>query len=157
MNDSFITILTGPTQSGKTTYLLKKYSGKKNVYGILTPIVEGKRMFLDIATGKVFSMEASAEDEDVLPVGKYRFSKNFFDRAITVLKEGLQQKKGILILDEIGPLELRNEGFNKEIREIVADKKTQQKKIIVVREAILQNVTNFFGIENYQIVRPPPI
>ena len=147
-----ITILTGPVHSGKTTYLKTDYEGKKNVYGILTPIINGQRVFLNIATGEIFPMEAS-EEEATLAVGKYRFSKESFLKATTILTQALKQKKGTLILDEVGPLELRGSGFYKIVKEMVADKNSLLEKMVVVRESILQDVIHFFEIKNYRIIR----
>ena len=147
-----ITILTGPVHSGKTTYLKTSYEGKKNVYGILTPIINGQRVFLNIATGEIFPMEAF-EEEATLAVGKYLFSKESFLKATTILTQALKQKEGTLMLDEVGPLELRGSGFYKIVREMVADKNSLLEKMVVVRESILQDVIHFFQIKNYRIIR----
>ena len=122
------------------------------VYGILTPIINGQRVFLNIATGEIFPMEAS-EDEATLAVGKYLFSKENFLKATTILTQALKQKKGTLILDEVGPLELRGSGFYKIVKEMVTDKNSLLEKMVVVRESILQDVIHFFEIKNYRIIR----
>src|SRR5215203_3838692 len=127
MNEISITILTALIHSGKTTYLETNYAGKKNVYGILTPIINGKRVFLNIATGEIFPMEA-CEEEEAVAVGKYRFSKDGFQKATSVLTQGLEQKEGTWILDEVGLLELRKTGFYNIVKKMLADKNSLLKK-----------------------------
>ena len=47
-------ILTAPIQSGKTTSLTEWIKNKTNVAGILTPVINGKRVFQNIKTGEQF-------------------------------------------------------------------------------------------------------
>jgi nucleoside-triphosphatase THEP1 len=152
MHDSSITILTGAIHSGKTSYLIKEYSGKGKVYGILTPVVDSERSFQNIATGERFVMEAIGEEES-FSVGRYKFSKDAFAKAISILEDALHQKEGILILDEIGPLELKGDGFYEVAKKIVAGSNPQLKKIIVVRSTILEEAISFFKIRNYKIIK----
>src|SRR5215204_5827992 len=126
-----ITILTGSIRSGKTSYLKDNFLGKENIYGILSPIYNDKRQFLNLATKEIFPMEAGEAEKDVLLVGKYRFSKTGFEKARQVLLDGLKRESGVLILDEIGPLELRGEGFYAIIKQIVSDRNQNLKKILV--------------------------
>lgn len=151
MHESSITILTGAIHSGKTSYLIRHYSGKEKVYGILTPVVNDKRLFQNIATGERFAMEAIA-DEESFSVGRYKFSRAAFTSAITILEDAIHQKEGILILDEIGPLELKREGFYEVTKEIIANANPLLEKIIVIRENILQNVIELFEIKSYHII-----
>src|SRR5258705_6774485 len=51
-------ILTGPIQTGKTTSLVKWSEKRNDVYGILTPIVNGKRNFMNVQARHLFDMEA---------------------------------------------------------------------------------------------------
>ena len=72
-----IFILTGPVQTGKTTSLIKWTEKRNDVYGILTPVVDGKRMFMNVQARQLFYMEATEEETEVLTVGRFIFSKKF--------------------------------------------------------------------------------
>jgi nucleoside-triphosphatase THEP1 len=85
-------------------------------------------------------------------VGRYRFSSAAFQKAIVVLSKALQEKEGILLLDEVGPLELNRTAFYEITKEIVSDKKPGLKKIIVVRDTLLEEVKTFFRFEHYQVI-----
>lgn len=71
-------------------------------------------------------MEFPLDDSDIYEVGRYRFSKKAFDQAASVIREGLDGP-GWLLIDEIGPLELKGEGFYHLLREIIP---VLKKKII---------------------------
>ena len=76
-----IYILSGPIRSGKTTQLLNWSAGRKDVYGILTPEIEGKKVFLNTFSREQFKMEASAEDAATITIGRYIFCQSAFFKA----------------------------------------------------------------------------
>lgn len=138
-----IYVLTAPIQSGKTTALINWSANRNDVFGILTPIVNGKRVFMNAHTKEQFPMEATEDETDILVVGRYTFSKANFEKAIQVIHDAIQ-KDGWLIIDEVGPLELMGEGFYKIISEVLT---LSNKKIaFVVREKLIDQVTNKFLI-----------
>jgi len=147
-----IFILTAPIGSGKTTSLIQ-WSDQNNVHGILTPVVGDKRVFMNASTKEQFSMEASG-NEEVLRVGKFVFSKAGFEKAILIIRDAIQQE-GWLIIDEIGPLELRGEGFHDILEEVLAKRK--ERIILVVREGSAGLVKELFKtgamlIDNIDII-----
>lgn len=146
-------ILSAPIQSGKTTRLLEWIRSRKNVAGILTPVRDGKRYFLDISTGEEFPMEAAGDETEIISIGKFKFSKNNFSRAIQVLKRDIG-KQGWLIVDEVGPIELKGEGFAEILTEMIAERSGNI--LLVVREGLLQNVVKQFGIMSYETVTESP-
>jgi len=137
-----IVLLTAPIHSGKTTSLIQ-WSDHNNVHGILTPVVEGKRVFMNAQTNEQFAMEAIGNEETIL-VGRFTFSKTAFEKAIGIIRAAIY-KEGWLIIDEIGPLELRGEGFHDIVKEVLMKRK--DKIILVVREGLAQQVKDHFGIE----------
>ena len=80
MNDDIL-ILTGPVRTGKTTRLLSWLSNKNKVYGIATPLIENERVFYDLFEKHYFPMEARIEENEILNIGKYTFSKSAFKNA----------------------------------------------------------------------------
>jgi nucleoside-triphosphatase THEP1 len=143
-----IYILTGPVHSGKTTWLMDWCSDKKNVYGIATPIVQGIRVFYDLHEKIIFPMEADIDDHNILQIGKYIFSKKAFIKAEKIISDAVD-KSNYLVIDEIGPLELRGDGFNDVLKNILSKEKIKFKLVLVIRNNILNELLNYYGIDNY--------
>jgi nucleoside-triphosphatase THEP1 len=144
-----ICILTAPIQSGKTTSLINWSAARKDVYGILTPVVSGKRVFMNAQTREQFPMEAEGPSAqlraDVLSIGRFVFSKEAFNKASEIIRDAIH-KEGWLVIDEVGPLELRGEGFCNVLREGLSVKK--EKILLVVREGITEQVKKHFNIHD---------
>lgn len=146
-------ILSAPIQSGKTTSLINWSAARKDVHGILTPVVGGKRVFMNAETKEQFPMEATGPSTplrtDVIAVGRFAFSKAGFDKAIQFIRNSISND-GWLVIDEIGPFELRGKGFCEVLKEILAARK--EKLILVVREGMAEQVKEYFGIENVDVI-----
>lgn len=147
-----IYILTGPVQSGKTTTIANWTMGKNDVFGILTPVISGKRMFMDVNSREKFEMEANSGEAEILMIGKFKFSKAGFSKAGDILRNGLNEKTGWLVVDEIGPLELRGEAFSEILKEILQSSCNHQKILLIVRDSIVEEVTQVFGLRRYHCV-----
>lgn len=147
-----IYILTGPIQTGKTTALGQWAGNNTHVYGIITPVINGVRVFMNVRTGEQWPMEAGSLNEEILKVGKYNFSRLGFEKAEEVIRSSIE-KEGWLVIDEIGPLELNGKGFNQVLKELLAKRK--EKILLVVREKdeILKEVKRVFGIKNVVMTR----
>ncbi len=145
-------ILAGPVETGKTTSLVKWSEQRDDVFGILTPIVNGRRTFMDIHARHLFEMEATADEKEKLFVGRFTFSKINFDKAAQIIRNAMN-RKGWLVIDEIGPVELRGEGFHEVIKEIIASGNERQKIIFVVREGLVEQVEESFQIKNAVIIK----
>ncbi len=143
-----IYILSAAIQSGKSTSLINWSAARKDVYGILTPVINTKRVFMNAHTREQFPMEATG-DEEALGVGRFAFSKPGFDKAIQIIRHAINNE-GWLVIDEIGPLELRGEGFCTVLKEVLAVRK--EKIILVVREGMAEQVKKYWGIETGAII-----
>ena len=151
MDEKNIFILTGPVKTGKTTRLIEWAEKKGNATGIATPVIEENRMFYDLHRNELFPMEASTEDKNILQIGKYRFNKDSFMKAESIIEEGIVNNNGFVIIDEIGPLELRGEGFNKIFKKIMNIEKRNFDLVVVIRDSCLNDVLEYFEIKKYQI------
>ena len=149
---SDVFVLTGPIGSGKTTRLIDWASGKNELKGIATPVVRGKRMFFDFNTQAVFPMEASGDTERVLEIGRFRFSRKAFDEAISILEKSSLTGCKYLVIDEIGPLELKGEGFHKILKKILNNDKRNFNLVLVIREGIFQDVLAHYYISDYKLL-----
>lgn len=149
MPETNIYILTDPIHSGKTTFLKKIILNEENIYGILSPVINNKRFFVDVATEETFAMETTDDDIDVLKIGKYNFSKASFAKASSIIQKALQKNDGWIIIDEIGPLELKEQGFSAVLKDVI---QKEVKTILVIRDSILEQVVEHFNIKNYNII-----
>jgi nucleoside-triphosphatase THEP1 len=149
---SNIFIVTGPIGGGKTSRLLEWCKTKEDVAGIATPIVENKRMFFDLKENELFKMEYDENEEEVFKIGKYVFGKNAFIKAIQVLKEGIASNPQWLVIDEIGPLELKGEGFSEILFHILKNSKRKYNLVLVIRDSKLEEGLKYFGIHDYQFL-----
>lgn len=140
MNNN-ITILTAGKQAGKTTFLTLWSKGRKDVDGILTPVLNGQRHFYNIADGSDFKME-SLMQEDSLAVGNYRFSVKAFEQASKMLLEKSKNRSvNTLIIDEIGPLEIeQRKGLYAVFCELLKSQ-SHQALLIVVRPSLIEKVS----------------
>lgn len=146
-----IYILTGPINSGKTTKLEQWLMGRRDVYGILTPKIEGKRFFKNIETSEYFQMDADLSEENTITIGKHEFSSNAFLRATQIIKASADKKEGWLIIDEIGPLEIDSKGFDKTLREILNKDTEQLKIVLVVRESLREAVITHYAMLRHDL------
>lgn len=99
-------------------------------------------------------MEATKDETEVLPVGRFTFSKANFKKAIQIIRDAVN-KEGWLVIDEIGPLELSGEGFAELLQEVLALRK--EKLVIVVREGLAGQVKEKFGLDNISILEEDTI
>jgi nucleoside-triphosphatase THEP1 len=98
---------------------------------------------MNAQTKEQFPMEAVGDEERVF-VGRFHFSKLNFEKAIQVIHNAIT-KKGWLVIDEIGPLELKGEGFCRVLKEALAVRK--EKILLIVREGMAEQVKIFFNID----------
>ena len=146
-----IFILSAPVRTGKTTSLVDWSAGRSDVYGILTPVIKGRRFFMDAQSKEQFNMEASEDDEELLAVGRYIFSKNNFEKAVQIIRDAIHEE-GWLVIDEIGPLELRGEGFSEVLREVLSSR--QERILLVVRDKdeAVARVKDLIGPKNVVVL-----
>ncbi len=91
----------------------------------------------------VFKMLAQAEDAGGLQVGKYFFSATAFIKASQIITES-SIKKNIkyLVIDEIGPLELRKQqGFWQALQSLFTAKSIPT-LILLARESLREELTS---------------
>ena len=148
MPERKIYIVSGPIQTGKTTRLFEFVRTKTSVDGILAPVIDNKRTLYHISSKQLKILEAELAGEKTIHVGKYSFYKKTFNWANKKLIESFYAKPEWLIIDEVGKLELKNEGLHSAINEILNYRNESETKIIlVVREYLLEKVLEKYKIE----------
>ena len=63
-----------------------------------------------------------------------------------------RNKTGWLLVDEIGPMELRGDGFREVLKEILAWSNERQKIILVVREGLADKVRESFQLGDAVVI-----
>jgi nucleoside-triphosphatase len=123
MNDSdknrHIYVLTGPVQGGKTTSVsalvtLLRSQGVK-VGGFLCPgsFSEGRRSafnLLDIETGQQLPMGSEKEQMGWVKFRRFYFNPDAFIQGEGWIKNSIRSDPGLLVIDEVGPMELEGMG-----------------------------------------------
>lgn len=141
-----IIIITGSINSGKTTFLQKQIQLRNDVKGILTPKINGQRFFKNIETSEFFEMEDEVKKEDSICIGKYFFNNLSFNKAIEIIHNSIESN--FIIIDEIGHLELKEEGFYFALNFLLNNLNKSKKIILVIRENLLDIVIEKFKIKN---------
>lgn len=146
-----VVLLVAPVHTGKTTSLVGWSSEREDVHGILTPVVDGKRMFMDANSRQLFMMEARENEPGTIAVGKYIFSRHNFEKANRVIRAAMHRNDW-LVIDEIGPLELQGEGFHDVLKELL--QQGRKKLILVVRDrdGMVDRVREHFGITDSVLI-----
>jgi nucleoside-triphosphatase THEP1 len=109
-------ILTGERGVGKTTLCLELARGRAEFLGIVSPAIfddSGAKVgfsALCLETGERWDLGRSDIPLDGPRYGKYSFSAAGFARAIECLERALRLPDRVVVLDEIGPLEMQHHG-----------------------------------------------
>lgn len=135
-----ILIYSGEVHTGKTTSLLRWCADKKNIDGIFQPVIEEKRFIYHLGSRTLKRLEVDSI-ENVTLIGKYKFDNSTFEWAQKVLLDSFNQNLELLIIDEIGPLELEGKGLEPALSFLMKNRKNFAGKILlVIRNSILEEV-----------------
>ena len=136
-------IVSGTVHSGKTTRLIKWLKDKNNVQGIISPIIDSKRFVVNIQSDEKRKLEidSGSSQKNVIKVGKYIFDKSVFEWACEIILGSIKSNPDWLIIDEVGPLELQDEGLAKAVNKVFSEKDYLLKTnvVFVVREQLLND------------------
>lgn len=164
-NMSKIIIITGNVRSGKTTFLKKIINALQeqktlNIAGIIASGIDknGERYGFEIeelSTGQKFLLSTKKAVKGKEKIGSFYFNNQVFEQITRSIVEKLPQTD-LLIIDEVGYLELKGKGWFGLI-----DKAIQQNKpmILVVRKRILDNILSLwrdYHIETFDIANSNP-
>ncbi len=159
---SNICIFTAPVQAGKTTALMNWAAQKENIGGILAPDAGGLRRLYTLHGRQLADFQlspaaaAAAPPAEVVSVGKFYFSASAFALARQAIAECLEHPFDWAVIDEAGKLELKGEGLEPAVMQAVAHFKSpgvSGRLLLVVREALLEEVIKHYGLEGCRIIR----
>ncbi len=148
-----IYILTGPVRSGKTTKLTTWCEKQESVDGILAPIVNGIRHLHHFGSGVLKRLETDQKGEGAIQIGRYNFDPEVFEWAKERLNSLSLQKLHWLVIDEIGPLELKGKGLESAVTMILNQRSNYHNLsvILVVREQLLNDVISQYQLTDIKL------
>ncbi len=153
-----IYIYTGAVRSGKTTTLMEELANQDGIAGVLTPDVNGVRKLYDLKTRTYFSFQSEADinsSEPVITIGRFAFYESAVARARHMLVAALQEQPRLLVIDEVGRLELRQQGFEPVVGVIIRAQQAGHLRgnlLIVVRDSLLDEVVSHYRLQRYRIL-----
>jgi len=142
-------LITGPTHSGKTTFLFEKveFFKKKgfSCSGLLCParFSRGRRIGyegMDIRTGEIFPLACIDGPADRQKAGRFYFDPDGLAKAKAAVS-GIS-RADLTVVDEIGHLELRGSGLWPEVLGLL---KQPQVKWFVVRRSLVNRFLERLG------------
>ncbi len=157
-----IKIITGPINSGKSSWLLKDYKKKTNADGFASVKVRvnGEHIGYDLIHLNTGDSCQFIRKPDFIPekwneafrLGMhYSFNQEGFDLAQKITDEALLNKTKCFYIDEVAHLELKGQGFANILRRIL-DSKIDL--VLVVREHLVEKICDSFHIKEYEIIKP---
>lgn len=142
-----IFIVTGPVHSGKSTFLanvvtlLQKQSLAIN--GFVTHVqvdVDGLKRYVveDLITGQKQLLCADIPQTGPVRTGRFSFYEQGLSLGETIINRQVNSYFDLLVVDEIGPLELKDQGWAPSLDRIFRERPVNQ--LWVVRERLLSQV-----------------
>lgn len=108
-------IIHGEIGGGKTRvagqWAREQAQAGRRVGGVLALKSPQGRRFHDLWTGDEMAKEPVADGEPAVEVGRFRFRKAAFDWAQARIRDAVTDGAEAVVIDEVGPLEMRGEGF----------------------------------------------
>ncbi len=148
-------LLTGRGGAGKTTACWKALPGLRasgvRVAGFISPPLldaGGKKTgieMLNLATGEHHTFARVVTREQQPDVGVYRLEGDAIDWARGVLAAALFSDIDLLVIDEIGPLELKRGGGFAFALEPLADPERIPNAIVIVRRELVDELAERLG------------
>ena len=158
--NNVIYVISGETRSGKTTYLkkilktIKEKDATVNISGIIAHGIDknGERYGFDIenvATHEKIFLCNQEPVENALKIGRFYFSDKGLEFGENALSNNLENTD-LLVIDEIGYMELKGEGWFDTIENALAYSNLNM--IWVVRKRILEEVLQQWQHTNTKVI-----
>jgi len=145
-------VFTGPIRSGKTTRLAAWAQTTAGTAGLLMPDGPQGRMFQDLQSGFVWPTAARLGELQPLVIGRFAFSRAAFELAnTTLLGAATNAATRWLVVDEVGPLELRGEGLAPALQTVLALPEPAFELVLVVRESLRTAVIDAFELSRWPL------
>ena len=143
-----IHILSGKVRSGKSTRLLDWYKKTSSCGGIITPLINGKKYIMNIESGEQRLLQGTGkENKNVIKTGNYYLLRETLEWAKNALFEANKTCPQWIVIDEIGYLELNNDGLEPAISRLLPE--IEGNILLVIRERLVEKAVNHFQLYKY--------
>lgn len=151
-------IITGSIGQGKTTFIQKIiqnfHSKGIAVGGIYSPrVMQGNTTvgydIIDINTNEreVFLRQNSPGKN--MKIGRFNINLQGLQKGVKAIKKSSNINTRIVVIDEVGKLELENNGWAKNIEELIRN--SQNHVLLVIRDSFVEKVIEKWELNNYQV------
>lgn len=122
----------------------------------MTPTLrDGKKYIVNCKTQEIHPFELEPDSGILgISIGRYLLSPESFDSAELWTKDQLNTHN-VIIIDELGKLELKDKGFHDLFSGILLDQKPDQIIIAVVRKSLVADITEKYCLDNALIFEHP--
>ncbi len=153
-----IFIVSGSRDEGKTTMVKKAVEElKKNdfpVGGILSiKVIKNQKIIgydiFDIDTGEMEVFMRVSGDTGNKKIGKFFIKEKGLEKGISILSDKKLIHKKLVVIDEVGSLEINNEGWASCLEKLL--KESTIDILITVRETLVEDVISKWDIKNSTI------
>lgn len=150
-----IFIISGSVGKGKTTQLLKIVETLKSknisVGGILSPRIMENNITIgydvvDIMTNNQENFLRKTTEQNQPKIGNYSILSNGLQFGINALSTTKNSKNKLVVIDEVGRLELENQGWSKNISDLINI--TNNNLILSVRDSFTEQVIKKWNLKN---------
>ena len=147
--DKQIIILSGGKGEGKTTAIANYIRHSSHQWGgVLMPIMDGKRCMVHLFSQKVIKLEPDESNiSDHIQVGRNTFSRRAFEDMNELIVADLRHNNNIII-DEIGPMEMNDEGFHPIIKTVID---TAENIFLIVRTSLVDEVVAKYRLSRFSL------
>jgi nucleoside-triphosphatase THEP1 len=154
-----IFLVTGSIRGGKTTFLtnliVRLKQSKLKVGGILCPgkFSSGKRSAFslkNIQNGAELPMASNLETAGWFKYRRFWFNPEAFKQGEIWIREGLKKNTQIMVIDELGPMELEGSGWSVLLNDLA--KTAVPVQLWSVRESIIEEVMKRWSIPSSNLI-----
>ncbi len=152
-------LYTAPVHSGKTTALMAWAEGRTDLGGFLAPDLDGVRHLLTLRDRRLHPFQVKdGADEAVVNICRYSFLASAFALAQATLRADAQRPTPWIVVDEVGKLELRGEGHEPVLGELIRMHQTGAypgQLLLVVRSELLSEVVEKYKLNGAPVLSSP--
>ena len=158
---SKIWIFSRPVRSGKTTELMHWAESRSSLGGFLVPDKHDLRKLVTLHDRTWYDFEIPAEElhglseKAVINISRFYFYADIFFFFFQTLLLDLKRNPSWIVVDEVGKLELKGMGLEPVVGQVIEHFKqteTAGKLLLVVRDELLEQVIDHYGIEYFQVI-----
>ena len=148
-----IYIFTGDIRTGKTQSILALCGNRIDVGGFLSPDEDEGRVILRLRDRHIIPFEVEESAAAVIRVGRFNFLEAAFaESANWTMEDAKSEDIRFVVLDELGKLELKDEGYHDLILDLLKIDWSNKNLILVIRDFLLDELVSKYGLQSAALV-----